>query len=387
MSQIDSTGFHMSSLSDRFLALVALVQGIWGSDINVDVNSYDGSTLGILAESFNNLDQTALAAVNSFNPNTATGNALSLLVQLNYLTRQPGAYSTVGLRFDGSEGTVIPANSLFQSNDGTGTIWQTKSDATIDSTGTAFADARAQSYGPFTAAAGTVTISLSPSYGLDSVTNDNPATPGQYQESDSQLRARRAISTAANGQGQTDALRGALGQVAGVTSARVYENYTSAVDANGQPANSIYCIVQGGTDQQVADTIWFKRPSGIPLVGSTVVQVIDTAGFPQNIRFDRPIALPVYITLNVKKRTGFPSNGDQIIKDALAAWGLANLMVGDDVIQSELYAPAMAAVNNTGSILSLYIGTSAGPTSTADIAVVYNKLANFDQSRIVVNLS
>jgi hypothetical protein len=219
------------------------------------------------------------------------------------------------------------------------------------------------------------------------VTNDQPATLGSLPETDEQLRIRRTLSTTSMAQGPLDAIRGALLNQLGVTQAIVYENVTDSVDANGQPAHSIYAVVQGGADQTILNTIWFKKPAGVNVVGSVTGTVVDTAGFAHTMRFDRPAPTPIYIIANVKKRTGYPANGAALIKAALVAFGQANYTIGQTVIQSEFYAPLLEAISMSGSILSLYIGTSAGPNSTLDLNVAYNGIASFDPSYITVNES
>lgn len=387
MSQIDSTGFTITSLSDRLFALITAMQLIFGSNINVDPNSYDGQTLGIFAEAINNLDQLAQAVYNCFNPNTATGAALSTLVQLNYITRQQGAYSTVSLLLDGAVGVKVPAGTLFASEDGSGNQWQTTANVTIPQSGSIVAQAQATVYGALTATIGTITGQLTPIYNLNSVTNNTAAIPGNLEETDAQLRARRALSVSANGQGPVDALRGAIMNLPGVTQCEVYENYEQAPNTNGQPGNSIYAVVVGGADQDIWNTLWFKRSAAVKPVGTVQGQVIDTRGWPHTMAFDRPTQTPVYIIANIKKRSNFPANGATLIATALVAWQQANLSIGDPVIQSELYAPLMESISNTGSILSLYIGLAANPNATADLTIPYNGIAEFDPSFITVNLS
>jgi uncharacterized phage protein gp47/JayE len=386
ITKLTNEGLTVSRLPDRFAQLVAAIQLIFGTDINVDPNSVDGQTLGVFAESVNNLDQLVEAVYQSFNPQTAVGAALSRLVQLNGITRQPGAYSSVPLTCTGTQGTVIPAGSLAQSDDGS-TTWQTTMDATIDNTGAIVVQAQAITMGSLAASIGTITKIATPIYGWQSVTNDQPATLGSLPETDEQLRIRRTLSTTSMAQGPLDAIRGALLNQLGVTQAIVYENVTDSVDANGQPAHSIYAVVQGGADQTILNTIWFKKPAGVNVVGSVTGTVVDTAGFAHTMRFDRPTPTPIYIIANVKKRTGYPANGAALIKAALVAFGQANYTIGQTVIQSEFYAPLLEAISMSGSILSLYIGTSAGPNSTLDLNVAYNGIASFDPSYITVNES
>ena len=48
MSSIGPTGFVLENLADIIAALQASFQAIFGPDINLDPNSIDGETLGIL---------------------------------------------------------------------------------------------------------------------------------------------------------------------------------------------------------------------------------------------------------------------------------------------------------------------------------------------------
>lgn len=387
MSEVNAQGFSITPLQDRLAALVAKMQGIFGSDINVDPNTYDGQTLGIFAEALADLDQLAQAVYNSFNPNTASGAALRTLVALNYLIPLEGAPSTVMLTFTGSNQTFIPSGFLVQSTDGSNNIWETTEDATIPPTGSINVQSQCTAIGPATAVIGAITRILSPLFGVASVTNNQEAVPGQFEETDEQLRVRRANSVANNAQGPTDAIRGSLRQLAGVTAAKVYENNTDNVDANGQAARSIYAIVLGGANQDIWNTIWFKRAATVKILGSITGNVIDTAGWPHVMAFDRPTQTPIYVVLNLKQRAGFPVTGPDLISAAIVAFAQSQFSIGDSVIQSELYAPIMTAIQNTGSILSLFIGTAPNPNTTTDIAIAYNAIAEFDPSFITVNLT
>jgi hypothetical protein len=76
-----------------------------------------------------------------------------------------------------------------------------------------------------------------------------------------------------------------------------------------------------------------------------------------------------------------------LIKAAIVSFAQSQFSIGDSVIQSELYAPIMSAIQNTGSILSLFIGLAPTPTTTTDIAIAYNAIADFDPGLITVNVT
>jgi uncharacterized phage protein gp47/JayE len=382
MSSLTSSGFVLATLSDRLAQLEAAMQAIFGPNINLDPNAVDGETIGIFGESIANLELLAQYIYQSFDPNTAIGAALSRLVQLNGIRRLPGAYSTVQVTCTGTQGTAIPASSLVQSADGS-TTWKTTEDVTIDATGQATATAQASAMGPLAAPIGTLTIIGTPLYGWQSVTNTAAAVLGQLEETDEQLRIRRAQSTATPAQGIVDALYGALLNLTGVTQVVLYENPTGAVDANGMAAHSLYAVVQGGATADILQTLWLKKSVGPVLLGATSGQVYDSRGNPHTMYFDRPQSVNVYVTVNLTKRPGWPVDGAIRIANAIVAWGQANQKIGQDVVQSALYTPINGIPGI--SVTSLLLGIAPNPTASANLAVPFNGLAVFDPSRIVVN--
>jgi uncharacterized phage protein gp47/JayE len=380
MTTVDSTGFLRTRLDERVAQLVADYQAIYGDDIQVNPDDIDGQFLGILAERISDLDQLAEDVYNALNPQLATGVGLSRLVQLNGIRRQAGAYSTATVTLGGTAGTLIPAGSLVQSPANTN-MWQTVADATIASTGTATVGVRCTVFGAIAAASGALTKISSPLFGWQTVTNASAATLGRSEETDEDLRIRRRASTNTPGQCILDALYGALANLPGVVAARVYENYSDAIDSNGLSAHSIYCVVDGGDDAQIANLIWVKKTAGTTLIGSSVQTVTDSQGQPHDVRYARPADVNVYIAVSVTKRPGYPTAGAVAIKNAIVAYGLT-LAIGDPLLDTRLYTPVNTVPNHY--INSIYIGTSPGPVSGSNIAVAFDARIRIDASRITV---
>lgn len=384
MTSITATGFNRTRLDERKAALDAAMRGIFGDDIDLDPDTIDGQTIGIFAESISNLDQLAEDVYHSFNPNSASGRALSRLVMLNGIKRIEGTYSVVDVVCVGQQGTVIPAGSLVRST-ATRAQFKTAASLTIDATGQGTVSCVAAEKGLRLGPTGTITKIDSPIYGWQTVTNPVAATPGREEETDEQLRLRRARSTSTPAQSIIDALYGAIANLPDVIQAEVYENPTGAVDANGLPAHSVNCIVEGGTLQTIADQIFVRKTLGVVLVGSQVQTALDSRGNPHTIRFDRPVDTNIYVVLNILKMNGWPTDGAERLKAALVAWTTANQRIGKNVIHSRLYDCLNAIPGH--SILQMYLGTSSGPTLEDDVAVAFNALPRFDASRITVNIT
>lgn len=383
MTQLTSQGFTRTRLDERLTALQEAMRAIFGPTLNLDPDTMDGQALGVFAESQSNLDQLAEDVYHSFNPQSATGVALSRLVQLNGIRRIEGTYSTVTLRCVGSQGTVIPAGSLVKST-ATNATFETTEEAIISASGEIDIAARSAVKGAVLAPAGTLTKIDTPIFGWQTVSNLLDAAPGRNEETDEQLRLRRRASTSTSGQSIVDAMYGALTNIPEVRQAKVYENDQDAVDANGLPPHSIYCIVEGGADADILDTIWLKKTAGTTTHGTTAGQVTDSMDNPHMLNFSRPTDVDVWVTVNLHTRPGWPTDGAQRITNALTAWAVANQSIGEEVIHSRLFDPVNTVPGI--SIDSLYIGTAADPAGTANVAVPFDGLARFDSTRIVVNV-
>jgi uncharacterized phage protein gp47/JayE len=384
MSSIGSTGFVLQTLADRLTALNTAVQAIFGPDIDIDPDSIDGETIGIFAEAIANEDLLAQAVYSSFDPAQATGAALSRLVPLNGITRELGSYSLANVTVGGTAGADIPAGSLVGPADRSST-WATLEDVTIGAGSTAMVAVQCTTLGPTAAAAGYLTQILTPVYGWLSVTNPSAATVGSLTESDEQLRARRAQAVAGPSQAIIDGIYGAIIDLPGVVAAKLYENEGDTADSNGLPGHSMDLVVSGGAASDIGNTLWLKRSGGSTQIGAQSVVINDSQGNPHTMKFDVPTAVELYVVVNGNALAAYPSNGDALVQAAIMAWAAANLSIGDEVVQSALYTPVNSVPGS--SITSIYIGTTAAPTSTANVPIAFNALAAFDPSRITVNIT
>jgi uncharacterized phage protein gp47/JayE len=227
------------------------------------------------------------------------------------------------------------------------------------------------------------TISV-PIAGWDSVINPISATTGRLVETDEELRERFRNSKFFQSQNILEALIDALRNVDGVTDVVVYENDTDAVDINGVPAHSFLPIVLGGLPSDIGETIWQNKPTGIPSVGDTTIQITDSQGFLHSISYKRPTEIPIYITVSISNAGGIAGDAQAQIRQNIENYGEANYFIGDDVIYSRFYTPINTVPGHM--VNSLFIGTSPSPTGTANIVIDFDAVATFNPANIIVNL-
>jgi len=239
-------------------------------------------------------------------------------------------------------GTVTVSGNYMKLEATTDFDFDVTGDIDIDSVSSA-GDFTADTAGAYTIAANTLTEIVTPVSGWDSVNNPSAGTTGTDQETDAELRVRREQSVI-NGFATDAAIREALlNNVDGVVGANVTSNRSSSVDGEGRPAHSFECVVSGGADADIAAEILRVQPAGIQSYGNTSIDVVDSQGYTQIIQFSR--AVSIYIWVKVKRdlysEEVYPTDGDDLIKDAIVAWSLDldNIDVGKDVIRQRLNIP------------------------------------------------
>lgn len=385
---ISETGFERKRLNAILDDLNADMKAIFGDNLNVSPESPDGQINGVFSESQANLWELLELAYNAFNPNAATGVSLSNLVQLNGISRLPATSSIAQLTLTGTANTIIPAGSLVSTSD-TNDQFATRTTITLDSMGQGVVFADSVETGEIQAAIGTLTNIDTPITGWSTVTNTLETTLGTNEETDSELRARRKRSIANSAQNIIDAIFAAVADVDGVTQTVVLENDTDAVDSNGLPPHSFQVIVVGGDDEAIANAIWLNKPAGIPAFGDVDTIINDSQGLPHIVSFSRPTTIPIYVEVNLTTDSNYPSDGDQLIKQAIVDYANGDLVDGfdfglaDDVILTRLYTPINTVPGH--EIDSVYIDTSPSPSSTANITIGATEVALFTVDNITVN--
>ena len=312
---IDGNGISILTLTQIITNIIngtSTVPGlvaIYGPDINTDSNTPDGEWINIFALSNEDIQQLCVQIYNSFDPTQAIGVSLDALCQLNSssLTRKGGIYTQVAVNVVCSASfnlNGLDTSSPFTISDANGNLFYLITSTTVSAT-TNVLNFQSSQIGFIQVLPNTLTIPVSIIAGVTSV--NNPGSPyqiGSNQETDAQLRVRRSQSTAIPSQGFNKSLYGGLLQIDGLTQAVVYENVTSTTNGDGVPGHSIWVIVEGGSDADVADTIYTYRNAGCGMYGSTTVSVTQTDGSTFDIMFTRAQDKNLYISLTVSSLSG-----------------------------------------------------------------------------------
>lgn len=381
---VDETGLHYPSYNDIIEDLTDKMQEIYGSGIYLGQDSQDYQMLSVIADKIHDTYQAMEIAYNAHSPVSAIGSGLDYIVAINGIKRKVGTASTAELVLTGSAGTAI-TNGI--AADAAGNLWDLPANVTIGYGGTVTVVATCQQVGVVQAAANTITQIMTPTRGWESVTNPNPATTGVSVEADSALRARRELSVAQPSMTVLSGLKGALMALDDVSRCVVFENDTASTDANGIPAHSICCVVEGGVDDDIAQTILMRKTPGVPTYGSESVTVYGEDGQSNLVKFSRVTYVDIDVQVNITRRAGYSSATASEIAAAIVTY-LNGFGLGMDLATSMLWMVAQqvdADVRNpTFSVTQVKAARHGSTLSTSDVQIAYNEVARGNVLNITV---
>lgn len=414
-----STAVPQPEFTDAGLVLpseAAILAGVqtdidtaFGGGVNPALNTPQGQIASSQAAIITEKNSQFAYLTNQFDPQYASGRWQDALAAIYFLYRKGAESTVVACTIGGVPSSVIPAGSLAQDTNGNTYILQ--GTVTIDSGGNVTGQFANVVTGPIACPANTLVKVFQAVSGWDTITNPADGVLGSDVESRSEFEFRRANSVALNGRGTVPSIYANVFQVANVLDVYALDN-PEGVTVNSGSTNyplaphSLYVAVIGGTDADIATAIWNKKdvgasyapnPNGTPVPGDGTVATVavqDQSGysFPYptyNVSFLRPGALPIFFVVNIINNPALPSDIAAQIKAAIVAQfnGLTDLpraRIGSLILATGYYA-TVAGVNQGVLITSMFVGTSASP-STTQVQVGIDQGPTIGTGNIVVNL-
>lgn len=331
---LDGNGIQTKTLSEIVAELVAGYKLAYGDDINVESDTPDGQAINIHALVVKDVLDLVEQVYNSFNPDSAIGRVLDQRVAINGIQRLGGTHTTTSVKVEtdrelslvglDGEDPSTPPNNIFTVSDLQGNYFYLTDSVSIVGSGFYDLTFTAKEIGAVETSAGQITRIVSVILGVKSVTNSLAMNTvlGLDEETDSALRLRRQKSVSLASQGYLAALKAAISNVSGVSYSEVYENYSGVTDSDGVEAHSIWAVVEGGLDYDVAYAIFTKRNAGVGMKGSELVNVTQPDGSLFQIKFDRTISEDLYIKFSASSISGSTLDTDYIKNQMTSLIGL-----------------------------------------------------------------
>jgi uncharacterized phage protein gp47/JayE len=391
---LKTEGFVRKPLDVMLSELQAGFESIFGSNVDTDPDSPDGQEIGLFSGALDEAWQTIAEGVTALDPDNAEGVLQSSMVKLNGITRNDEEFTSVVADVVGVVPNVLLAGAVAETSD-TGDRFVLSADVTF----TGGADSSvwiAESAGPVPCEAATLTVISTPKPGWTSITNPAAATSiGALEEEDGDLRIRRDQSSTLGAVHAYEAITAGMLNVLGVLDAKLLVNETGSVDGDGLPAHSIRMIVEGGTDDDVAQSFWDEGTAGVERTGTSSGTASDRNGNSQTVPFSRPVDVNIWIEMTLATGPGFPADGADQIKQAIVdyAAGIHESQIGnpdddgyqiaEDVIYSRLYIPINSVPGH--SVTDLTLGIAASPVGKVDVPITNLQKSRFAIARITVS--
>lgn len=442
---LTSTGFRAKTTTEVLDELKEAVKAQLGANLNAQSDALLGVILAVFADRIAELWQLAQSEHAAFDPDQATGDALDALAALTGTLRDAATKSTVTLSCTGTPATSLSTGRIVSVNGSPTSRFLTTADVTIaaatawvattayvvgdvrtnsskiyrcitagtsagsggptgtgtditdgtvhwrylgDGTGYVTVAAEAENTGPTVGNAYTLTTIVTPVSGWSNVTNILDAVVGSNIETDVALRARRVVELSVQGAGTLETLRSNVAKVTGIGDVVAFENTTDVTDGSGRPPHSVHVIVEQGTATAaaIAQAIFDTKPAGIATYGAQSQVVTDSRGNSHTIKWDYATTVNIYVDVDVSVIAAeFPSDGAAQIEAAIVAYGDA-LLVGRDVVAQKIKS-LVWAIPGVHDITDFDIGTSDPPSGEANVVISAAEVADFDTSRITVNVT
>lgn len=382
MAEIDFLGYdglqtkdYNTLLSDIQTALQEIYSPD-GEEISFDSNTPDGQFTEILANIGATVRELLATVYNATDPSKCDSTQQDTKYQLNYVFRKGGSWTlqdiditvdkTVTLQ--GLDGAFDDENgSAFTISDDGGNNWYLVDTTTIVQNSTKRCEFRAQNQGEVRPTIGTITNMVTIIDGVVSVNNtQSPTSIGTDAESDLDFRVRRDKSTGNQSGNNSDTILGNILSLTGVNQCTVWENDTNTTDATGTAAHTLWVVVDGGANTDIAQIIYSNK-GGCGTRGSITVPLLTASNQSININFDRPATQALYIKFDIQP-VGDPTLISQSSIKEYVANNLSYL-IGENAETSKItQVCANAMINDGGNGYALNIQISDGGTATASVS-------------------
>ena len=330
---------------------------------------------------------------NQLNPNTAGGIFLDALCAITGTSRKIATYTEVLVTITGVAGTVVPAG--VQAKTTVGDVFENVNSFTIPLGGTGTTYFKAIESGPVACAVGTLTQIVTAVLGWETINNPIAATIGTDTESDADLRLRRNMELY-KGNALLASIAAAVESVSGVLSVYVDENDTNAtktVDGVSLDPHSLYVVVDGGANADIAKAIWEHKSLGCGYTGTQTVTVYGPYNVPYTVKFNRPTYQAITMSVSVNAPTSINVSDVQAqVKEAVMEWangdieGIDGLKLGVDVSAFEAAAAISQQIPSI-FVTNVQIALSGDELGTATLPMKVFEKATIAASDITVTVA
>lgn len=369
---ITENGLLVPDIADVLAGRLTDMTTALGGGSSQSLSSPQGQIAQSDTEILAQVNDKLLCLFNQMNPDFATGRFQDGIGRIYFMDRISAQGTVVTATCIGKVNTIIPAGST--AVDAAGYIYQSTNSATIPSSGSVDVQFVNNTTGPIPCSVGALNQIYRAVPGWDAVNNAVSGVVGVDVESRIAFETRRKQSVARSGRNMDGATLAGLLAVNGVLDAYVWSNRTSATVNQGVTnfpvlAHSIYIGVYGGSDQDVANSIFETKNPGANLNGNTTFIVEDrenySAPYPQyTMQWQRVTPIRIRFKVEIESNQGLPSDISVQVKNMVQSVfngeynGIGKARIGSRINSGVYYAPIISISPDYLNISNLQISSN-----------------------------
>lgn len=386
--QFDNNGLQTDTFRELFQSLSDAYKNIYGQDIDLDQESPDGQRVALEAQARTDIEAAIQWLYSQMDPDFNTGDMQQIVAKLHGLYLRPGSRSQRDLKIV-TDRPVLLYNG-YKIQDQANQIWFIRKSVTVQP-GTTVVTFFAENFGKVTGLISDTFTQITPELGVLDVISDTEAVVGRDEETPEEFRQRRNRSLENPATGSTGAIFAKVAQLPGVTDLNIGENDTKVDNpVTGIPANSIWLVVEGGAVSDIVEVMIKQKGGGTGVKGEVTGRYIETLVRPDgttlpiahDMQFDRPIYIPLHISLTARRKVTNDPVDVETLKQALAN---RIMHIGEDIDANELYADGYGVARVNYVLTNMKISADGIIFTDAELSPGFQGKFTLDIANIVVD--
>lgn len=386
---IDGTGFTLSTLKEKLSVWQNRLRSVFGNDFVIKKEGVVDNIATASSLSSMDLENQIAFLIKQLNPMTAEGKWQDNLYRTIGLIREQATYTVVSRTCTGTPNTVIATGVLIIENASTKDQFRNNDPINFDANGKAFGSFTAEESGAIDLpSAATINI-VTPLPNLTGIfyESGNLIQIGKDYEDDDAFRERWQYTSATAGANTDDGLlKALLSLVESKSDLKIFSNRT-AVEKDGLPPHTQRIVLNSAQDDEtIANTIFKSIVDGnmVGLDGTIAVEVTDSEGEKETIKFDRASVKEIYIKVRISVYDNNIMAATQTAtKNNIIKYITEHKFDMGSRIFSNMFAAAIYEDSNVSGITELKLSAN-GVDWTDYIQLSSTQVPSFDSTRIEV---
>ncbi len=386
---INANGFTLETLQEYLTTWTNKLKGVFGDDFVIKKEGVVDNVATASSLSCMDLENQIAFLLKQLNPNTAEGEWQDRLYSLIGLKRRQATYTVVSRTCSGTPNTTIEKGALLIENASTKDQFRNNDIINVDENGIGLGSFTAEESGAIDLPNDATINIITPLANLTGVyyTSSNLIFVGEDYESDADFRERWQLTSSVADANTGDGLyRALLDLVETKSDLKIFTNRTGET-AEGIPAHSQRIVLNSAYDDEtIASVIMDSLVDGnmVGLQGNISVEVTDSEGTKETIKFDRASVQPVYLRVRVGIKDNISlATAQTEIRNNVIRYIQNNKFDMGSKIWANMFTAVIYSVSTVTEITELKISTD-GENFTDYIQLEDTSVPGFDSTRIQV---